>query len=155
MPSLFGASYSGGVDVGANYGRMVPQQTYGIGEPFTNFGTRQLQIIKVANSGGTNDLRKGADGSTGSYQDSNSLFSKAVRALQTYAEVYAVYAPTANAFFAVVSLDTANSSDSGNGDTDGAIGTGYGLLEAAVQANLNSSASVTISALTLTDGATI
>lgn len=155
MPSLFGASYSGGVDVGANYGRMTPQQTYGIGEKYTNFGTRQLQIIKIAVSGGTNDMTKGADGATGSYQDSNSLFSKAVRALQTYAEVYAVYTPAATGFFAVVSLDTGNSSDSGNGDSDGAIGTGYGLVEAVINAQLNASGAATVTEATLLIGATL
>jgi hypothetical protein len=155
MPSLFGASYSGGVDVGANYGKMTPQQTYGIGEAYTNFGTRQMQIIKVAISGGTNDFTKGADGANGSYTDSLSLFSKAVRALQTQHEVYAVYAPAATGFFAIVSLDTGNSSDSGNGVTTGAIGTGYGLTEAAINAGLNSGGAATITQVTLTIGATL
>ena len=155
MPSLFGASYSGGVDVGANYGKMTSQQTYGIGEKYTNFGTRQLQVIKVAIAGGTNDMTKGADGATGSYQDSLSLFSKAVRALQTYAEVYAVYTPVAGGFLAIVSLDTGNSTDSGNGATTGAIDTGYGLLEAAINAGLNSSGAATVTQVTLAIGATL
>ena len=155
MPSLFGASYSGGVDVGANYGKMTSQETYGIGEPYTNFGTRQMQIIKVAVASGTNDMTKGADGATGSYTDSNSLFSKAIRSLQTQHEVYAVYAPVAGGFFAIVSLDTGNSSDSANGVSTGAIGTGYGLTEAAINAVLNSGGATTITQVTLAIGATL
>lgn len=151
MPSLLNTT------VAANYGRMVPQQTYGVGEPFTNFGTRQLQIIKVANSGGTNNLTKGSDGATGAYTDAASLFSKAVRTLQQFVEVYAVYVPTANAFFAVVALDTGNSADSGEAKNPapGAINTGWGQVEAAIQASLNASASVTVTAITLADGATL
>ena len=41
MPSLLGST------VAANYGRMTAQQTYGIGQAFTNFATRQLRLIKV------------------------------------------------------------------------------------------------------------
>ena len=156
MPSLIGADAGSGVNVAANYNAMPAQQSYGIGEKYTNFGTRQLSIIKVAVSGGSNDMRY-ADGATSStsYQDANSLFAKAVRALQTYAEVYAVYAPVAGGFLAVVALDTANSSDSGNGDTDGAIGTGYGLLEGVIAASLNSSASVTVTTPTIAIGTTL
>lgn len=152
MPSLYGTT------VAANYGRMTPQQTYGVGEVYTNFGTRQLQVIKVAVSGGTNDMRY-ADGatSTTSYQDSNSLFSLAVRSLQQFAEVYSVYAPVAGGFIAIVALDTGNSADAGEAKNPapGAINTGYGQVEAAIAASLNASASVTVTAVTLTPGATL
>jgi hypothetical protein len=155
MPSLIGADAGSGVNVAANYNAMPSQQSYGIGEKYTNFGTRQLSIIKVAVSGGTNDMRY-ADGSSGAdYTAAGSLFAKAVRALQTYAEVYAVYAPVAGGFLAVVALDTANSSDSGNGDTDGAIGTGYGLVEAVIAASLNSSATVAVTTPTIAIGTTL
>ena len=144
MPSLLGTT------VAANYGRMVPQQTYGVGENQTNFGTRQLQLIKVAIAGGTNDMTKGSDGATGSYQDSNSLYSMAVRALQTFVEVYAVYTPVATGFIALIAYDTQNGADSGN--TQGA---GYGLAEAAINACLNASGAATITLPVVAIGTTL
>lgn len=151
MPSLYGTT------VAANYGRMTAQQTYGVGEVYTNFGTRQLQVIKVAVAGGTNDMSKGADGATGSYQDSNSLFSLSVRALQQFAEVYAVYPPVAGGFIAIVALDTGNSADAGEAKNPapGAINTGYGQVEAAITAGLNASGAATVTAISLAIGATL
>ena len=146
MPSLFGADAGSGVNVAANYGRMTAQQTYGIGENYTNFATRQLQIIKVAVSGA--DLTT-ADGSSGAATDSNSLFSKAVRSLQQFAEIYAVYPPTSGAFYAVVALDTGNSADSGEAKNPapGAINTGYGQVEAAINAATGGTTTVTTKTL--------
>ena len=154
MPSLLGTT------VAANYGRMVPQQTYGVGENQTNFGTRQLQLIKVAIAGGTNDMTKGSDGATGSYQDSNSLYSMAVRALQMYIEVYAVYTPVAGGFMALVAFDTANTADSGNGDAANTSNlrpnfANNGLAEAAINACLNTSGAATITAPTIAIGTTL
>lgn len=129
MPSLL-SSY-----VAANYGKMVPQQTYGIGEPFTNFGTRQLQLIKVAVGGTAVDLTK-ADGTNASpdYSGTNSLYSVAIRSLQQFSEVYAVFAPAAGQFAAIVAIDTGNSADAGEAKNPapGAINTGYGQAEAAI-----------------------
>jgi hypothetical protein len=146
MPSLYGTT------VAANYGRMTPQQTYGIGEKYTNFGTRQLQIIKIAVSGA--DMTT-ADGSTGTYQDSNSLFSLAVRTLQQFAEIYAVYPPVAGGFYAVVALDTGNSAESteSKNPAPGNIATSYGLVEAAIGAATGGTATVTEKTLTI--GATL
>lgn len=156
MPSLIGVNAQTGVNVAANYNAMPAQQTYGVGERYTNFGTRQLSVIKVAIASGTNDMRY-ADGATNttSYTDANSLFANAVRALQTYAEVFAVYAPVATGFLAVVALDTGNSSDSGNGETDGSIGTGYGLLETVIAAQLNSGGTCTVTTPTIAIGTTL
>jgi hypothetical protein len=150
MPSLFGADSNTGINVAANYGRMVPQQTYNTGLNFTNFGTRNVRLIKVAVSGGTNDMTKSSDGSTGSYTESNSLYSKAVRTLQVYAEIYAAFVPVAGGFVALVSDDTAQDADSGNNANGG-----WGLAEAAIANSLNASASVTISNVTPTIGTTI
>ena len=151
MPSLFGADSGTGINVAANYGRMVPQQTYATGLNFTNFGTRNVRLIKVAVSGGSNDMRY-ADGATSStsYADSLSLYAKAVRTLQVYAEIYAVFVPVAGGFVALVSDDTAQDADSGNSANGG-----WGLAEAAIAASLNASASVTISNVTPTIGTTI
>jgi hypothetical protein len=146
MPSLYGTT------VAANYGRMTSQQTYGVGEKYTNFGTRQLQIIKVAVSGA--DMTT-ADGSTGTYTDSNSLFSLAIRSLQQFAEIYAVYPPVAGGFYAVVALDTGNSADAGEAKNPapGAINTGYGQVEAALGAATGGT--VTVTEKTLAIGATL
>ena len=150
MPSLFGADSGTGINVAANYGRMVPQQTYATGLNHTNFGTRNVRLIKVLVTGGTNNMTKGSDGSTGDFKDSLSLYSKAVRTLQVYAEVYAVFEPVATGFIALVSDDTAQDADSGNSANGG-----WGLAEAAIVASLNASASVTISNVTPQIGTTI
>jgi hypothetical protein len=128
MPSLLTT------DVAANYGRMVPQQTYGVGEGQTNFGTRQLALIKVLIGGTAADVRY-QDGATStlSFNLTNSVFAVAVRTLQSFGEVYAVYSPVATGFIALVALDTANSSESANG-VNGQIATTWGLAEAAVAA---------------------
>lgn len=128
MPSLLTT------DVAANYGRMVPQQTYGVGEGQTNFGTRQLALIKVLIGGTAADMRF-QDGATStlSFNLTNSVFAVAVRTLQSFGEVYAVYSPVATGFIALVALDTANSSESANG-VNGQIAMTFGLAEAAVAA---------------------
>jgi hypothetical protein len=133
MPSLLGTT------VAQNYGKMTPQQTYGTGINFTNFATRNVRFISIAVSGGTNDLTKGADGATGEFTDSLSLYAKAVRALQTTAEIYAVFNPSATAFVAIVADDTANDSNAGTNQP-----TGWGDTEAAVAAALNAGVTVTI-----------
>jgi hypothetical protein len=136
MPSLF--QTVNGVSVAANYGRMVPQQTYGVGESLTNFGTRQLAVISVTIGGTAADVRY-QDGATSSlsFNLSNSVYSAAVRTLQSFGEIYAVYSPVATGFIAIVALDTLNSSESGNGVTTGQIATTYGLAEAAIAAAVN------------------
>lgn len=143
MPSLFGTA------VAQNYGKMVPQHTYGAqGTNYTNFGTRNLRFIRVTLSGtnvGNNDLTKGADGATGAYSDALSLFSVAVRALQTTVEVWGVFTPDATSFVAVVSDDTANDSTDGVG-----AATTWETAEAVVKANLVDTAStVTIAKATI------
>jgi hypothetical protein len=135
MPSLLNYTNPQGVNVAANYGRIVPQHTYGAqGTNYTNFGTRNLRFVRITLSGagaGANDLTKGADGATGTYADSLSLFSVAVRALQTVAEVWGVFTPDATSFVAVLSDDTMNDSD-----VDSNVAGGYGDLEAVVKSNL-------------------
>lgn len=160
MPSLIGADSGSGINVAVNYLRMTPTQTYGVGEYYTNFGTRQITMIKVLVTGGTNDMTKGADGATGAYTDPNSLLAKAVRSLQQYMEVYAVYTPVATGFLALVSFDTANTANSGNGSAANTSNLApnfsqNGLAAAAIQASLNSSPTVAISAPTLTIGTTL
>jgi len=154
MPSLYGTT------VANNYGKMSALQTYGVGENYTNFGTRQITLIKVAVSGGINDMTKGSNGSTGSYTDALSLFAVAIRSLQQYMEIYAVYPPVAGGFMALVAFDTSNTANSGNGSAANTSNlapnfTQVGLAATAVQNSLNASASVTITAVTPQIGTTL
>jgi len=143
MPSLFGT------DVAANYGRMTTQQTYGVGQPFTNFATRQLRFIKV--------VATAADGSTPvDFTDASAAalsdFAKAVRALQTVAEVYALFTPGTAGFIAVISEDTVNDADVDTNTRPTQAVTSaltYGAMEKVIRLNLakGGSATVTVTAL--------
>jgi hypothetical protein len=155
MPSLLSST------VAANYGRMVPQQTYGIGEGQTNFGTRQLVLVKVLIGGTAADMRY-QDGATSSlsFNLTNSCYSVAIRTLQSFGEVYAVYSPVATGFVAIMALDTLNSAESANGTNP--IATTYGLLEAAVavavdaaKASATKDSTCTITVPTVAIGTTI
>ena len=144
MPSLLGTT------VAANYGRMTAQQTYGSGNIYSNFGTRQLRFVKVAITSATNaDLSKGADGQTGTYTESLSMFATAIRGIQQFAEIYFVGVPTSAGFVIAVSDDTDNDNDKNNGNVSNA---GNGLIEDAVQqaiaAYAGSSATATATTLT-------
>ena len=140
MPSLIG-DY-----VAANYGRMTNQQTYGIGQAFTNFATRQLRLIKVTATGSNGST---AVDFTDASATANSDFSKAVRAVQGYAEVYAIFTPGTAGFLALVAEDTIND-QSANNVADRTSSTGYGALEAAIKAALAKGGSATAT-VTLVD----
>jgi hypothetical protein len=90
MPSLIDPSLTHSqVNVAANYLKTTPS---------SNFGTRQLTVIKVA-----------LDTVYVNYANPDSFYSRAVRALQLNAEVYAVNAPTdasPDYFTAIVAYDT-------------------------------------------------
>ena len=129
----------------------------------TQFGTRELSVVKVL-VGGTNASMILVNGSTGDvggipgHTYSNSLFSAAVRNLQIFGEVYAVYTPVATGFMAVVATDTLNSSESGNGTNP--IATTFGLAEASIKAaiqaiNGQTDATVTITLPTVAIGTTL
>ena len=116
--------------------------------PSTQFGTRELTFLKV--------VATGSDGSTAvdfsaTSTASNSDFSKAVRTIQNFNEIYAVGTPDAVGFIVVIADDTKNGANSGNTQ-----GTGHGLLEAALVAALakGGSATATVSELTF-DGVAI
>lgn len=121
MPSLVGST------VAANYLKTVA--------PFTRFGTPELVVIKVAQAGVFVDSAL-----------ADSLFSKSVRALQQTAEVYGVFAPvddTTDYYHAIIVANTQT-----NGDTKPAgggvdTGTGWGILETAIQAGSGVAATVT------------
>ena len=123
MPSLFNTT------VAANYGKMTAQQTYGVGQAFTNFATRQLRLIKITAVD---------DGSAVDFTDTgaaNSKFSVAVKALQTVAEVYAILTPGTAGFLALVAEDTINDSNTGSN-----VPGGYGDVAAVIVEALKISA---------------
>ena len=147
MPSLYGQT------VANNYGRMVPQQTYGTGQIFSQFGTRQYRFLKVtAVNNSTAVLFQKDTGLTGGavlstvgtgYQASNSAYSVALRAIQTVAEVNFAFVPGTSGFVVAITEDTLNEADSGN------TGTGYGIMEAAIVAALKSISLTTSPAATV------
>ena len=112
MPSLLNTTVAG------NYGRMSPQQTYGVGEAYSNFGTRQLAWFKVALADVANT---GYDGTASNADGNLSLFAKAVRGLQLNTEVYFISTPTNGApdyFVVAVAYDTTpNNSKEDSTDT--------------------------------------
>ena len=76
MPSVYSTVVES-TTVGANTRKILGDGTSGAG-PFTRFGTPQLQAIKIVSA---------TFNFSTSYTDSDSNFSKVVRALQDYAEV--------------------------------------------------------------------
>jgi hypothetical protein len=113
---------------------------YLVAKPSTQFGTRQLSVLNIA-----------IDGVFVSYADSDSLFSKSVRALQQTAEVWAVFTPvdgSPDSFNVIIATDTQWNGDSANqGAVGGAAGNGgYGILETAIAAG-NGGVAATVSAV--------
>ena len=128
MPSQIGNA-GNIVDIAANY--LVAQ-------PSTQFGTRQLSVLKVE-----------IDGVYANYADSNSLFSKSIRAIQQTAEVWAVFTPvdtSTDYFHVIISTDSQWNGDSANqGAVGGAAGNGgYGIFETAIAAG-NGGTAATVS----------
>jgi hypothetical protein len=125
MPSLLNTT------VAANYGKMSKQDTYGVGQSFSNFGTRNLRAIKITlSSGSLNDMRY-QDGttSTTSYTDANSLFTGIIRTFQTMAEIYYIGQPNATDVVLLVSADTVNDAAT----SSNVAGTTYGAMAAVIK----------------------
>lgn len=155
MPSLLGT------DVAANYGRMISPENYTVDGnnvrtwtgPYTQFGTRQIKFLKVVgvHDGGAVHFEYETLAALGDgYTAPLSVYSKAVRAIQTMAEIYAVGIPDSVGFIAIVAADTENNASV---DSNGQEGT-YNALEAVVKAAIGADTSVTISALSF-DGVAI
>ena len=70
--------------------------------PSSTFGTPELEFIVVT----INDNEANTFNAEGEYLDSNSDYSKAVRALQTAGEVYAVFEPSFDSFTAIMHTNT-------------------------------------------------
>jgi len=92
MPSVIG-------DAGYN-GLGGPASNYLKAKPSTRFATRQLAFFTVTISNVHVN-----------YLNADSTYSRAIRAVQQNAEIYAVGLPAANDFVVVVAQDTANDGD--------------------------------------------
>jgi hypothetical protein len=160
MPSLLGTA------VAANYGRMTPQDPYGVGAEFSSFGTRPMRLLLIAatsvtrgsfilqdgsTADGTVQATAGFDSAAVGWKQPNSLFSRLVRVVQTFGEVYMVGAPDATNFQILVSADTVNDADSTNSNK---ASTTYTLLEAALAAEV-AATNVATTGLTNSSVATI
>ena len=101
----------------------------------TQFGTRQLTVLNIA-----------ATALDTNYANSNSLFSKTIRALQQTAEVWAVFTPTSGAVNVIISTDSqwdgVGAPQTSQGGTAGDAS--YTAFEASIQAGSGVAATVTI-----------
>jgi hypothetical protein len=123
MPSLVG-NY-----VAANYLKA---------DPSTQFGTRQLTVINIAQTGVET-----------SYADSNSLFSKTIRAVQQTAEVWAVFTPTTDAVKMIIATDTqwdGTGAPAANTPAGKLTDSTFTAFEAAIEAGSGVAATVTVPA---------
>jgi hypothetical protein len=154
MPSLISSdlTITGGTSQATtNYLKMTPQHTYGVGQVYSNFGTRQLRLLQITAVTGASGSTSAVDFSV-NYQSSASKFSLAVRALQTGAEIYQIWVPGTSGFLVAVSEDTINDSDSSSNVAGGPVSaTTYTDLEAAITAAVatGTGAATTITALTV------
>lgn len=131
MPSLLGTT------VAANYEKMSAQQTYGVGEQFSNFGTRQLAFFKIALANVYVN-----------YADANSLFSKAVRGLQLNGEVYYIGTPVdAGTDYFCVALAYDTLPDNSKEDSTDGSPTQIELVKAIVDRATGGSSTVTAATL--------
>jgi hypothetical protein len=104
----------------------------------TQFGTRQLSVLKVEIAAVYVN-----------YADANSLFSKAVRAIQQTAEIHAVFTPvddTTDYFHVIISTDSqwdgVGAPQASQGGTAG--NASYTAFEASIQAGCGVAATVSI-----------
>jgi hypothetical protein len=154
MPSLISSDLlvTGGNSLATtNYLKMTPQHTYGVGQVYSNFGTRQLRLLKITAVTGASGSTTAVDFSV-NYQSAASKFALAVRALQVGAEIYQIWVPGTTGFLVAVSEDTINDSDTSGNTAGGPVsGASYGDLEAAITAAVatGTGAATTITALTV------
>jgi hypothetical protein len=133
----------GSTTVAANFNRNVvyyPNASATAANPFSQFGTRQLALLKI------NHAAAGTF-TAATFGDADSATAKAIRGLQTMAEVWFVTRIDDNNLGVIVSADTVTNGDTKSG---GAVdsGTGYGLVEAAINASTGYS-DITITTTTL------
>lgn len=130
-----------GTTVGANTRKVLGDGTSGAG-PFTRFGSRELQAIKVVSA---------TINFSTSYTASNSNFSKAILAIQERAEIFYVGIPgnTATGFTALISKVNSDAGD-GYGASSSADGS-YENLEDKIGTAIGTAENdITITNVTLT-----
>ena len=88
MPSLIGAQLGGGAPG-------TTTQNYLLTVPTSKFGTRELAVVVVE----LTDVET-------NWEDTDSLFTRTVRAIQQHAEVYTVFQPANARLTLLVSADT-------------------------------------------------
>ncbi len=129
MPSLIGyTGYNGLGGAASNYLKAKAS---------TQFGTRQLSVLNIA-----------ATGIDTNYADSDSLFSKTIRALQQTAEVWAVFTPTSGNVKVIISADsqwTGTGAPAANTPDGKLTDSTYTALEAALTAGTDGSTTFTVS----------
>lgn len=149
MPSLLGTT------VTANYNRMVGPNYTASGDvrtytgPYSTFGTRALKFYSVVavHAAAPVDFSKATLAGAGLYTDSNSVFAKAVLALQQFGEIHFIGTPGTAGFIVAVATETANTSDTGNGVVP--IGTECTIMETAVKAAIAADTSATVTEVTV------
>lgn len=142
MADLFAYDVANGTSITTNARKILGDGTSGAG-PFTRFGSRELQAIKVVSA--TVNFATG-------YTAANSNFYKAVNAIQERAEIFYIGIPqnTANGFVALISKVNSDSGD-GYGSLSSADNT-YDNLEEKIDVAVNGSdtGDITITNVTLT-----
>lgn len=88
----------------------IVAKNYQKAAPSSMFGTRELTFVSVTVTGP--DMTK-QDGATGEYTDADSYFSRVIRAVQGYVEVFFIGTPDATSFVMAIAEDTANDGDAG------------------------------------------
>jgi hypothetical protein len=134
------------VTIGANNFKLLGDGAAGVG-PYTRFGTRQIQAIKIVSAAVD-------ETTTPAIQASN--MQKIVNALQGFGEVYFIGIPAANFIVAHMALDTLNAGGQGAalfGGTDDTGNTSFESMETVISLALGQAVSdVTVTAVSLTGG---
>lgn len=144
MADLYGVALGGGLtgNIDDNARKILGDGTSGAG-PFTRFGSRELQAIKVVSA---------TINFSTSYTTANSNFFKAINAIQQRAEIFYVGIPgnTATGFTALISKVNSDAGDN-YGATSTADGS-YDNLEELIDKAVNGSDSgdITVTNVTLT-----
>jgi hypothetical protein len=131
---------------GANANKLLGDGAAGVG-PYSRFGTRQIQAIKIVSSAVD-------ETTTPTIQASN--MQKIVNALQGFGEVYYVGIPAANFVVAHMALDTMNAGGQGAtayGGTSTTSNTDYESMETVISLALGQAVTdVTVTSVALTGG---
>ena len=126
---------------GANAKRAVvyyPGAAVAGASPYTNFGTRQLTLLKATAGSGT-------PFAAGTLDDADSDYFEAINAIQSFGELFHVQRVSDTVIAFMIAEDTRNGSEAGSNvqaDT-------YGRLEAALGANVTGGLTFTVAAASI------